>query len=320
MEPNQSSAKFRTSWIRVSVIAAFALAICFGGLPLWAGQQQAGQSEQAPPPTQIVPDQALPPTLTLPAGTVLPVRVMEWLSSKQSRPGDSFSAMLDQPLVANGWVVSRRGQYLFGRVVVAQKAGHGKHSSELGVDLNELTLVDGQAVPIQTQLLQSSGPGSTGRDVMLLVASTILGAAIGGAAGDGTGAVIGAATGATAGGIAVLETPGHQTVISPETLLTFRLVAPLAISTDQGRVAFQPVTQQDYNPAPGLSRRPLPGYPAYPPPPLYYPYYYCPFCVGWAYYPAPYYFGFYGYYRSGRGYGRFGRFDRDDSRRGHFRR
>jgi uncharacterized membrane protein YgcG len=328
MVPTWKTAKNHICWNHFSV-SVLALGICLGALPALAGQNPP--SQPGPPPSRQArgypatqpaypqaapaPSQPVPPTLTLPAGTVIPVRVMEWLSSNENHPGDSFSAMLDQPLVADGWVVSRRGQYLFGRVVVAQKAGHGNHSSRLGLDLNELTLVDGESLSIQTQLLQSSGPNSNemnGRDAAIVATTTIIGAAIGGAAGGGVGAVAGGAVGATAGGIAVLETPGRPTVLPAETLLTFRLVAPLTISTDRGQVAFQPVTQQDYNPsAYGPSGPPPPAYPpypAYPPAPLYYPYgYYCPYCFGWGYYPTPF-FGFYDFYGFGPRYYGFGRF------------
>lgn len=322
------TAKNRISRNLLSV-AVLSLGICLAALPVLAGQnppsqpaspaaRQAGGTDgaaHASPQAAPSSNQPVPPTLTLPAGSVIPVRIMEWLSSNQNQPGDSFSAMLDEPLVASGWVVSRRGQYLFGRVVVAQKAGHGNHASRLGLDLNELTLVDGESAPIQTQLLQGSGPSASdrnARDAAIVATTTIIGAAIGGAAGGGTGAVVGGAAGATAGGIAVLETRGQPTVLAPETLLTFRLVAPLTISTDRGQVAFQPVTQQDYNAgAPRLSRQPAPAYPAYSPAPLYYPYdYYCPFCFGWGYYPAPFYFGSYNFYGFGPRFGGFGGFGR----------
>ena len=57
-----------------------------------------------------------PQSLTLPAGTIVRVRVDEWISSDRNVEGDSFSAVLDQPIVVNGWVVARRGQAQTGRV------------------------------------------------------------------------------------------------------------------------------------------------------------------------------------------------------------
>ena len=59
-------------------------------------------------------------------------------------------------------------------------------------------------------------------------------------------------------------TRGKATVIYPETVLTFRLEAPLNISTEHSAAAFQPVMPEDYE-QPSLYRRgpPPPPQPAY---------------------------------------------------------
>jgi hypothetical protein len=243
----------------------------------------------------------------LPAGTVVRVRIDEWLSTDRNLTGDSFSAVLDQPIVVGGWVVARRGQAQTGRVSLVKKGGHGGGASQLGVDLPELTLVDGQQLPLQTQLFQTSDGNSHGQDAAVIGTTTAMGAVIGAIAGRGTGAAIGAGVGATAGIIGVMSTPGKPTVIAPETVLSFRLQAPVTISTEKSQFAFQPVTQSDYDSrsAQGRPRMARPG----PPPPLYpyypyaYPYAYGPYPYAW--YPGPFVgFGYYG------GYGRFGGFRR----------
>ncbi len=263
---------------------------------------------QPGPQVQGQPNQAAPPqTLTLPAGTIVRVRVDEWLSSDRNLAGDSFSAVLDQPIVVNGWVVARRGQAQTGRVSTVKKGAHGG-TSQLGVDLPDLTLVDGQQLPLQTQLLQTSAGSSQGRDVAAVGTTTGLGAVIGAIAGGGTGAAIGAGVGATAGIVGVMSTRGRPTEIAPESVLTFRLQAPVTISTDKSQFAFQPVTQSDYDSrsAQGRPRMFTPG----PPPPPYYPYSYgYPLAYGYPYpyalFPAPFFsFGYYG------GFGRFGGFRR----------
>jgi hypothetical protein len=235
---------------------------------------------------------------------VISVRVNQWLSSDRNRPGDTFSAVIEQPVVADGWVVARRGQSIIGRVSVAQKAGHGKDVAQLGVELSDLTLVDGQQLPVSTQLVQNSGrPTSNGRDAATIGATTIIGAAIGAAAGGGTGAAIGAGIGATAGASAVvLGSHGSPAVIAPESLLTFRLEAPLEVSTERSALAFRPVTQGDYDrpdrDQDAYGRRNVRGGAGYPPPPGPYagPYYYDSvygYPYGWGYYP-PAYLGIYG--------------------------
>jgi hypothetical protein len=230
----------------------------------------------------------VPPDLTLQPGTVISVRVNDWLSSDQNRAGDEFSAVLEQPLVADGWVVAYAGQPVMGRVAVAQRAGRPKGVSQLGVELSELTLVDGQVVQLRTQLLQSSAGASSGRDAATIVSTTGLGAAIGAIAGGGKGAGIGAGVGAAVGVISVLATPGRETVIPAESLLTFRLESPVTFSTERSQTAFYPVTPESYQteaPPPTYRRQQyVAPYREYYPPPLVY-----------RRYPAPYYYPVYVY-------------------------
>ncbi|MGB8653473.1 MAG: hypothetical protein WA879_09725 [Candidatus Acidiferrales bacterium] len=274
-------------------------------------QQQNQMTPPPPPPSQngsrdydayanqgrpaVVPPSApLPQSLAVAGGAIVQVRTSGWLSSDQNVAGDSFTATLAQPIVVDGWVVARRGQTVIGRVVEAQKAGRVKGVSHLGIALSSLTLVDGQQLNIQTQLMQSTGGTSNGRDAMAVGATTGVGAAIGGAAAGGAGAAIGAGAGLVASIAGVLVTRGRPTVIPPETLLTFQLQTPVTISTARGAMAFRAVTPADYannGPAarPRLLRGPY-GY-RYPPPYAYYgpgPYYgnywYGPPVIGFGYY------------------------------------
>jgi hypothetical protein len=221
----------------------------------------------------------VPETLTLPAGTTVVGELSQYLSSHDNRPGDGFTMTLSQPLVVDGWVVARAGQIVYGEVTVANKGGSGKGPSQLGIELTELVLVDGQQLPITTQLIESTGGSNTGRNVATVATTTGLGAVIGAAIGEGKGAGIGATLGAAAGVIGVLMTPGKPTVIPPESTLTFRLGAPLSISTERSERAFLPVSPQDYRTAAARTRyspppQPRPYVRPYPPPYLYpYPYF-----------------------------------------------
>jgi hypothetical protein len=263
--------------------------------------------QQAPPPSAPVPA-----TLTVPAGTVVPVRVMGWLSTDHNKKGDTFTATLDQPIVADGYVVARRGQTVYGTVTLSDKGGRIHGVSQLGLAVGQLTLVDGQQVSLQTQTTDSKAGTSNGRDAAAVGTTTGTGAVIGAIADGGAGAGIGAGAGAAAGLLGVLVTRGRPTVIPPESLVTFKLQAPVSINTEKSQVAFQPVTQQDFNnnTQQGNGRRPMvrrgysyaegPGYPGYAP--YYYPYYgYGP----WGY-PGPYFYGGLGFYGPGF-YGRWRR-------------
>ncbi len=197
-------------------------------------------------------DQIVPPQLNLPAGTLITVRTTQPLSSDHNQVGDSFTCILDQAIIAQGWVVARRGQVVMGKVVTAQKAGRGHAASQLAVELTDLNLVDGQPAPIRTELAAISGGNAprSRNEGAVVGATTGTGAVIGAIAGGGPGAAIGAAVGAAAGVAGVLSTRDKATEIVPETLLTFRLGNSLTISTEQSRQAFLPVGPSDYNRGP----------------------------------------------------------------------
>jgi hypothetical protein len=190
--------------------------------------------------------QPFPATLTIPAGTILVTRINDYLSTDHNKIGDQFTATLENPIVVNGWVVARRGQTIVGKVKEVRKAGRVKGTSELGVELTDLSVVDGRQLPILTELWKGSGGTSHGQDAATIGTSTGLGALIGAAADWGTGAAIGAGAGAAAGIGLVLLTRGRPTVIGPEAQLSFRLVDPVTVDTTQSQQAFLPVNQRDF--------------------------------------------------------------------------
>ncbi len=262
--------------------------------PPYSHDSRAQNVPDAPP----LPAQSVPGTLTVPAGTILLIRINDFLSSDHNRIGDQFTAVLENPLVVNGWVVARRGQVLVGQVKEARKAGRVKGTSELGVELTDMTVVDGRQVPILTELWKGSGGTSHGQDAATIGTTTGLGALIGAAADWGTGAATGAGAGAAAGIGAVLLTRGRPTVLAPEDQLSFRLVDPVRIDTTHSQQAFQPVTQQDIDGGRMELRghHVAGGYPG--PGPVYYPCGYYGAC-----YAYPGFVGFYG----GWGPGLYGR-------------
>lgn len=271
------------------------------------GYGQAGNNQQNynPPPP-------VPAHLTMRPGTYITVRMNQPLSSDKNQTGDAFTATLSRPVVVDGVVVAGPGQIVAGHVTEAVRAGHGQGTSKLGIQLTNLTLVDGQQVPIESGLITSHGPGRGGQDTATIAATTATGAAIGAAVGWGVGAAIGAGAGLTAGVIGVLATRGQPTFVSPEQELTFALSAPVAISTEQAPQAYRWIDPNDYA-APYQGQGPPQGQPqAYAAPGYNYGYpavapYYAPYYYGYGY---PYYsywpsVGFYfgpGYYYGGHYY------------------
>lgn len=264
------------------------------------GRPTANQYGRPYAQQQFAPPPAL---LTIPAGTVVVIRTNEFLSTDRNQIGDQFTATLEQPIIVDGYVVVHRGQTVIGKVRSVQKAGRVKGTSQLGVELTDLTLADGQQAPVFTELWRASGGTSHGADAAVIGGGTALGAIIGSAADWGRGAAIGAGAGAAAGIGAVLLTRGRPTVVPPESELSFRLTDPVKVDTTHSQAAFVPPSQSDF----GRGRPPLRrGYGPYGEPYPPYPYAYAPAPCGY-YYPCYGYSGPYvGIYPS-FGWGFYGR-------------
>lgn len=246
-------------------------------------QQGSGQTGYAQAPYAPAPA-----TLNLPAGTWITIRVDQPLASNRNHAGDPFTGALTQPIIADGRVVARRGQMIFGRVADTSTAPRIKGASQLGLEVTEVQLVDGRQIPVKTQLIERRGPTSTGDNVGTIGVTTGAGAAIGAAAAGGMGAGLGAIAGAGASAIGVLISHGKPAVVYPETVLTFRMEQAIAISTERAPQAFELPSRDDYDRGPGLrqSPQPRPGYYAR-------PYYgYSPFFYG----PSFYFYGGHRFY------------------------
>jgi hypothetical protein len=240
-------------------------------------QQPQLQQRQAQRPPAAVPRYGLPPAVQIKPGTFITMRLNQVLSSDHNQQGDLFTGTLQQPIVADGIVVAQRGQTVVGRVAAAQRSGHGRSSSQLALQLTALTLADGTQANVQSQLVNRRGPSNVGNDVGTVATTTAVGAAIGAAADWGRGAAIGAGAGAAAGIIGVLLTPGRPTIVSPESLLTFRIDSQVIVELTRAPEAFRYVAPDEFE-------RPVQTTMGPPPPPRIYG----------APYPAPAYYG--GYY------------------------
>jgi hypothetical protein len=242
------------------------------------GQPAPGQN--APGQRQQPPAYGVPAELTLTPGTYLTVRMEQFLSSNRNQQGDTFVASLAQPVVVDGVIVAQRGQNVYGRVSEAVNNSGGR-PSRLGLELTGMTLVDGTQTQIRSQVVGRNGTTApAGEQVGTVATTTAVGAAVGGIADYGRGAAIGAGVGAMAGIIGVILTRNHATEIYPETVLTFQVTAPVAISTARAPQAFRYVGPDEYDrpyvvqaqPRPAPAPRPVYGYPAPAPYPYPYPY------------------------------------------------
>src|SRR5206468_9235662 len=97
---------------------------------------------QPDPPARTEPEHATPPPpaapaphrVTLNAGTLIPVRLVDGLTAERNMPGDLFTATLDKPVVVDGFVIAERGARVEGRVVSSDRGGKVSGVSSLGVE------------------------------------------------------------------------------------------------------------------------------------------------------------------------------------------
>jgi len=195
---------------------------------------------QAEPKTQILRPDAMeikraaeerkPQSVTIPAGTVLNVRLNQRLSSEDHGEGDTFSAVLDSPLVVNGLVIAEKGSRADGRVLESSKGGRVKGTAKLAIQLTQVYTSDKQRVAILTDAFVRDADTSRGRDATRTATAAGIGAALGAIFGGGRGAAIGAASGGAAGAGTILLTRGKPAEIAVETRIPFRLREALEIT------------------------------------------------------------------------------------------
>jgi hypothetical protein len=159
---------------------------------------------------------------TAPAGTAVTIRTTEEISSKGDEVGQHFTGVLERPVVSHGTVVFEKGTPVAGEVVGEKNKGEFKGAGHLSI---VLTAIGKQ--PVRTSEYVQVDKGRGKRTGAFIGGGGGLGAIIGGIAGGGKGALIGGLAGAGAGTVGS-TTGSKDVVIRPESVITFRLRAPVS--------------------------------------------------------------------------------------------
>jgi len=230
------------------------------------------QGYGVPPPQQVPYYQTPMAPVTVPAGTLLRVRLDQPLDTAHLQDGTIFQATNAVDVYERGVLAIPRGAALTGRVVAAGEGGKGKlgGSAVLSLQLTNVNLA-GRIFPVVTDVWSTRGPNKAGYTASNTAGGAVLGAIIGGIIGRGAGAAIGAGVGA-AGGLAASEaTHGPHVILPVESQVDFHLAAPATVLPVSWREAQRLASSAPRPPV--LVQRPRrPVYVAPPPPPYYGPY------------------------------------------------
>jgi hypothetical protein len=157
------------------------------------------------------------------------VRTISSLSTKTAQSGETFSAVLVDPLVIGGKTLAKAGANVTGVVSNSDPGGRVKGVASIAVRASRLELANGETADLVTNSQVRNAPKSKKKDALKIGIGSGVGAAIGAIAGGGKGAAIGAGAGAGAGTGVVMATRGEPAVIPSESLLTFTLRQPVTI-------------------------------------------------------------------------------------------
>lgn len=213
--------------------------------PVPAAAQPAPQAAPPPPRKPAAP---VARTVSIPAGTSLPVRITEALDSGTTQTGQTIHGTLAADVIADNMIAIPRGTAVTGRVADAKDATHFSGSSALSVEMTSVQL-NGRAVPISTTAFTQQGKGRGKNTAMKAGGGAALGAIIGAIAGGGKGAAIGAASGGGLGAGVNAVTRGEQVKIPAETLVNFKLQSPVSVTTSRSAngSAVQTYNEDDSN-------------------------------------------------------------------------
>ena len=156
-------------------------------------------------------------SVSLPAGTLIAVRVNENLSSEKTKAGERFTGALAQPVVVNGRTIFSTNSPVTGQVLEPKESGRLSDSGVL-----ELRLISIGSTPVSSQTFVIKGASHTKNNVTKIGGGTAAGAIIGGIVGGGKGAAIGAGVGAGAGTATAAATGKKPAIVESEAVLMFQ--------------------------------------------------------------------------------------------------
>lgn len=181
------------------------------------------------PPAQGPPAPPAPQRLvTLPAGTVLEVRLNQGLASNTSKSGQTFSGALAAPVAVGGQIAVPADALVTGVILYAHSAGHFKGRSELRLALSALRY-NGDRYPLATNAWDRKSAARGGSTAKKVGIGAVAGGILGGIFGGAKGAIAGAGAGAGGGAAVQALTKPPEVALPTEAVIRLKLAAPIEV-------------------------------------------------------------------------------------------
>ena len=170
------------------------------------------------------------PPYTVPANTMIRVRMNETLSSKNAQDGDQFTSTVVTPIYVRGVEVIPAGSIVKGNVTHVERAGRKSHAGSINVTFTSIATPKNVRYAINASLASSDsadnesevkGKSSRKRNATFIGRGVVIGGLIGGGSGAVRGGLIGAARG--------LIKKGEEAEIEPGT--EFNIILNRSVAT-----------------------------------------------------------------------------------------
>ena len=173
--------------------------------------------------------------VTVPTGTVIPLRMDSTLNSESSQVGDNFTATVFRDVIINGYVAIPVNSKVRGHVTRVDDADRVSRPGSIAVAFDQLILPNNYSIPVDGTLTTLSedarrrleqeideenrveGSGRTRRSIAFIGGGAGAGALIGAIAGGGKGAAVGSGIGAVLGTIGVILSKGDDAEVNAGT-------------------------------------------------------------------------------------------------------
>lgn len=214
-----------------------------------AAQQTPELKQRSAAPTPQLQDESpdRAGSIIVPAGTQIPLKLAQAISTKNAKPGDPVYAETAFPIVVNDHIVIPAGTYVQGRIAQVKRPGRVKGNAEFLMHFTTLVYKSGYTVMLPGAVEQMPGSekqhvkdkegtiqqdSNKGKDAGTVASTAGTGAMVGGIADRSLkGAALGGAAGAGAGMLVSLLTRGPDVNLPEGTSVQMVLQRPLTVQS-----------------------------------------------------------------------------------------